>query len=174
VQQIALENEWLSSEMISSITMIDETANCDHRWADVRRAAEYAAVGTTKLWAMIGRADVLAVRNGRKVIVSLDSIDRFYLSLPRIGARTLSLADLGITDAAPDADAADDPPGDPAMTDAALDDLGASTVLVDLDAATGRHDSAGAPDKPDALGATLAASTYEPAPSASAGPAMAG
>jgi hypothetical protein len=54
------------------------------RWAGINEAATYGAVGLTKLWAMMKRGDVFAIRNGRKVLVDLSSIDEFYMRCPPI------------------------------------------------------------------------------------------
>ncbi len=79
--------------------MSDQTIKSGHRWAGVREAAAYAACGKSKFWAMINRGDVLAVRNGRKVVVCLNSIDALYRGLPRVGAKALTAEILGFDDA---------------------------------------------------------------------------
>jgi hypothetical protein len=54
------------------------------RWAGLNEAATYGAVGLTKLWGMMKRGDVFAIRNGRKVLVDLSSIDEFYMRCPSV------------------------------------------------------------------------------------------
>lgn len=76
--------------------MSDQILKSGYRWAGVREAAAYAACGKSKFWAMINQGNVLAVKNGRKVVVSLDSIDDFYRGLPRVGAKALTATDIGL------------------------------------------------------------------------------
>jgi hypothetical protein len=81
--------------------ILSEIAKSGHRWVDVKAAAAHASVGLSKFWQMLSRGDVLAIRNGRKVLVDLNSIDEFYLRCPRVAEprEVAELADLRISSA---------------------------------------------------------------------------
>jgi hypothetical protein len=55
------------------------------RWASRKEALTYARVGATKMNTLLQSQAILAKKDGRKVIVDLDSIDRYYESLPNVG-----------------------------------------------------------------------------------------
>jgi hypothetical protein len=67
--------------------MIDTaTSNGPRRWASRKEAMTYARVGATKMNALLQSQAILAKKDGRKVIVDLDSVDTYYGALPDVGS----------------------------------------------------------------------------------------
>jgi hypothetical protein len=58
-----------------------------HRWATRREAMAYARVGSTKMNEMMQSRLILAKKDGRKVIIDLNSIDSYYAALPDVGSQ---------------------------------------------------------------------------------------
>jgi hypothetical protein len=58
-----------------------------HRWATRLEAMRYARVGSTKMNEMMQSGCIRAKKDGRKVIVDLNSIDRYYAALPDVGSQ---------------------------------------------------------------------------------------
>jgi hypothetical protein len=56
-----------------------------HRWATRCEAMAYARIGSTKMNELLQSGRIYAKKDGRKVIVCLDSVDRYYGSLPDVG-----------------------------------------------------------------------------------------
>jgi hypothetical protein len=65
------------------------------RWASVLDTARYGAIGLSKCWQMITRGDIYAIRNGRKVICDLNSLDRHY---ERVAPPVMTARELGMLD----------------------------------------------------------------------------
>jgi hypothetical protein len=103
----------------------DLVGSASRRWAGVADAAEYAACGLTKFWGMMQSGSVIAVRNGGKIVVDLNSIDAFYERCEPVAKRhpgldelntaavalELAVADSGKPAHAPGDNGQDNPPG---------------------------------------------------------------
>jgi hypothetical protein len=57
------------------------------RWATRQQAMVYAKIGSTKMNELMHSRRILAKKDGKKVIVDLNSIDDFYGALPDVGQR---------------------------------------------------------------------------------------
>ena len=57
-----------------------------HRWATRREAMSYGRMGSTKMNELLQSGRIYAKKDGRKGIVCLDSIDRYYAALPDVGS----------------------------------------------------------------------------------------
>jgi hypothetical protein len=55
------------------------------RWATRQEAMAYAKVGSTKMNDLMHSRRIFAKKDGKKVIVDLNSIDDFYGTLPDVG-----------------------------------------------------------------------------------------
>jgi hypothetical protein len=57
-----------------------------HRWATRREGMIYARVGSTKMNELMQSGRIHAKKDGKKVIVDLNSIDAYYAALPAVGS----------------------------------------------------------------------------------------
>jgi hypothetical protein len=65
---------------------MSEISSTPRRWASRKEAMTYMRVGATRMNELLQAGLIFAKKNGRKVIVDLDSVDHYYESLPNVGA----------------------------------------------------------------------------------------
>ena len=58
------------------------------RYASRKEAMDYMRIGSTKLNDLMNAKVFVAKKEGRKVIIDLDSVDRYYEALPNVGAQS--------------------------------------------------------------------------------------
>jgi hypothetical protein len=63
------------------------TAPAGKRWATRIETMDYMKLGSTKLNELMQSQRIVAMKDGAKVIIDLDSVDNYRETLPRVGAR---------------------------------------------------------------------------------------
>jgi hypothetical protein len=68
-------------------TTMETAASPGRRYASRKEAMAYMRVGSTKMNELMQSQAIIAMKDGVKVIIDLDSVDSYRETLPRIGAR---------------------------------------------------------------------------------------
>jgi hypothetical protein len=55
------------------------------RWATRQEAMAYARMGATRFNELMQKKQIVAKKNGGKVVIDLNSVDDLYQSLPNVG-----------------------------------------------------------------------------------------